>query len=132
MKHPSLILCAVLSVTISATMLLCSCNQNEPTKGGSDTASLNQPDNPKDWSPVGHKYISTDKDYPDREITFISRDSFIWKREELIKTCFYDVYYPTITILDIRNDKWIKFTDTLTITRLSNLADEASTYKLVY
>lgn len=83
------------------------------------------------WSPVGHKYISTDEDYLNREITFISKDSFLWKREDHQKVYPYRIKYPIIYVLEDEHP-WLKFVDTLTISRKSDLADESSCYKLVY
>ena len=109
------------------------CNQNTPddTKKGGDNTSLNQPSYPATWSPVGHKYVSTDEEYLNREITFLSKDSFLWKREDHQKVYYYKVEYPTIYYSE-NLVAWLKFSDTLTITRKSDLTLESTCYKLVY
>lgn len=106
-----------------------SCEQNDPKRGGD--SSLNQPSDPASWSPVGHKYVSTDEDYPNREITFFSKDSFLWLRGEDERKVCYRLEYPTIYVWEDEHP-WLKFVDTLTISRKSDLADESSCYKLVY
>lgn len=119
---------------MAAALSLVACNQNTPDdtkKGGDDTTSQHQPANPDTWSPVGHKYVSTDKDFPDREITFLSKDSFLWKREEHERVYPYSIEYPTIYVWEEKH-AWLKFTDTLNISRKSDLADESSRYELVY
>lgn len=110
--------------------LFASCEPSEPSRGG-DTAALNQPSDPATWSPVGHKYVSTDEDYPNREITFFSKDSFLWLRGEDERKVCYRLEYPTIYVWEDEHP-WLKFVDTLTISRKSDLADESSCYKLVY
>ena len=119
---------------MAAAMSLAACNQNEPTdtkKGGDTTTSQHQPSDPDTWSPVCHKYTSTDEDYLNREITFISKDSFLWKREDHQKVYPYRIEYPIIYVWE-NESPWLKFVDTLTISRKSDLADESSCYKLVY
>lgn len=109
------------------------CNHNEPTdtkKDGTDTIPLHQPTD-STWLPIGHKYVSTDEEFPNREITFISKDSFLWKREDHQKVYPYVLKYPIIYVWEEKHP-WLKFIDTLTISRKSNLADESSCYKLVY
>ena len=110
---------------------LCACNSNTPE----DPATKNQPKDPATWSPVGHKYVSTDDDivygHYGTQIIFISRDSFFWDRSNIESIMYYRLEYPIIYIGEKRSP-WFKFVDTLTITKVSPLADESSCYELVY
>ena len=108
--------------------LLCSCNSNDPTQ-------KNQPKDPNRWSPVGHKYVSTDTDiaygHYGTQIIFLSKDSFFWDRNNIERNVYYELKYPILYIGEHR-DPWLKFVDTLIITKVSPLADESSCYELVY
>ena len=119
--------------TLCALLCLSSCNQNEPTRG--DETQKNQPANPSTWSPVGHKYVSTDEDpvygHYGNEITFLSKDSLLWQREGDVKVVPYKLKYPTIYVWE-NLSPWLKFVDTLTITKYASMADESSKYELVY
>lgn len=122
---------------MSAALCLAACNQNEPTdtKKGGDNTYLNQPSYPSTWSPVGHKYVSTDEDpvygHYGNEITFLSKDSFLWQREGDVKVVPYKLQYPTIYVWEDLYP-WLKFVDTLTITKYASMEDESSKYELVY
>ena len=100
---------------------LCACEKEQD----------HQPANPSKWSPVGHKYVSTDVEYPNREITFISKDSILWLRNGSLKTIHYRLDYPILSVFEEELPR-LKFIDTLTISRRSDLLDESSCYKLVY
>lgn len=118
---------------MAAALSLVACNQNEPTRG--DETQKNQPANPSTWSPVGHKYVSTDDSnygrYLDYEITFVKKDSFLWHRDSQDKMKGYRLQYPLIYLEDDQTP-WLKFVDTLTITKAYEMADESSKYELVY
>lgn len=128
MKKIIFLSCLLLALT------LISCEKNEPTKGGSDTASLNQPENPKDWHPIGHKYVSTDESHDGRylgiELVFLSYDSLRFSINN--RNSFYTIDYPLVYIGSHMDTPWLKFIDTLTITKAYETADESSCYKLVY
>ena len=133
MKHPSLIFCAALSVTLSVALFLSSCNTNDPdTKKGGDTpTSQHQPSDPATWSPVGKMYVRdrsaehvNGNDYFYEVVWFNSGDSAIWYNSivadytQMNETypCAYVIEYPdaTLTFFDVNHDKYY-FTDTLTL-----------------
>ena len=114
----------LLALLCAFSMAFVSCEKKEPT-------AKNQPVNPATWSPIGHKYVSTDEDHLGREITFLSKDSFLWLRDGKEKVVYYKLEYPTIYVWEELHP-WLKFVDTLTISRKSDLADESSKYELVY
>lgn len=123
---------------MAAALSLVACNQNTPddTKKGGDTpTSQHQPANPSTWSPVGHKYVSTDEDpvygHYGAEIIFLSRDTFYWNKNNIERNRKYRLEYPLIYIED-SNSPWLKFIDTLTISKYASMADESSRYELVY
>lgn len=121
---------------MAAALSLVACNQNTPddTKKGGDTpTSQHQPSDPATWSPVGHKYVSTDDSnygrYLGAQIDFLTTDTFYWDLFYEQKRR-YRIEYPLVYI-DFYETPQFKFIDTLTITKAYENADESSCYKLV-
>ena len=125
----------ILALLCAFSMAFVSCENNDPDtkKGGDDTTSQHQPANPATWSPVGHKYVSTDDSHYGRylgaQINFLTTDTFYWDLFYEQKRR-YRIEYPLVYI-DFYETPQFKFIDTLTITKAYENADESSCYKLV-
>lgn len=111
---------------ILAVCLLGCDKKNEPN------INTHQPANPATWSPVNKTYISTDDSnyerYLNKKIVFFSRDSLY--EEHFGSNYLYRLEYPLI-YLGHSETPWLKFIDTLTITKAYEMSDESSCYKLV-
>lgn len=115
---------------MAAIAIFGSCEKNQSSP--EDPTSKNQPANPATWSPVGKTYISTDDSYYGRylgkKIEFFSTDSL--NEEFLGGHYLYRLEYPLI-YLGHTETPWLKFIDTLTITKAYETSDESSCYKLM-
>lgn len=115
---------------MAAIAIFASCEKNQSSP--EDPTLKNQPEDPATWSPAGKKYISTDNSnygrYLDKKITFFSRDSV--DLEFLGGHYLYRLEYPLIH-LGHTETPWLKFIDTLTITKAYEMSDESSCYVLM-
>ena len=102
--------------------------------GCEDSIEDHQPLNPKTWSPVGHSYESIDESdygrYLGKEIIFTHKDTCLMGKQPNMQIGTYRIEYPLIYFAD-STTPWLKFLDTLTITKAYEMADESSCYILV-
>lgn len=98
-----------------------------------DRGDKHQPDIPAIWSPVGHRYVSTDNSnygaYLNKELIFISEDTLLNGFPPDMERRAYRIEYPLV-YFNNSTTPWFKFIDTLTITKAYEMSDESARYEL--
>lgn len=121
----------VVAMLLAFVFAFSSCNQNEPTKRGGDDSSLNQPDYPSTWSPVGKKYVCDrsqdnpyDFEYCVQVIQFINElnaaeylttHTNLTPMDEFYNAATYTCKYPNIKMMFGADERLFEFKDTLTL-----------------